>query len=284
MRTAVRIASVLIALWAESGLTANGTEPPTSQAAWVTYPFNGKDLDGWEAKGKTEEANKWRVGTAELDPADPSKIVLKEGGSDLVNVVPPRTYHMADLVSKARWGDCRIEIEVMVPKGSNSGIYVMGTEVQVLDGINARTSPKGNMGAIYGRRGPSYFPAKWLELDYHSKDKAKEQEWIAWVKSDEYTKCVSKVLKPPGEWQKFIIEFELSKTDPATKTARPARFRRVELNGVVIHENVELGKGPQAPGTLMLQGNHGPVAFRNLSVTPLPPLPSTQPAKAEVRP
>jgi hypothetical protein len=81
--------------------------------------------------------------------------------------------------------------------------------------------------------------------------------------------CVSKVLKPPGEWQKFVIEFELSKTDPATKTTRPARFRRVELNGVVIHENVELEKGARSPGTILLQGNHGPVAYRNIKITPL---------------
>lgn len=265
---------------------AGGVPAPAAAPTWVTYPFNGKNLDGWEAKGKTEEANKWRVGTAELDPADPSRIVLKEGGSDLVNVVPPRTYHMADLVSMTRWSDCRIEIEVMVPKGSNSGIYVMGTEIQVLDGINNRTSPRGNMGAVYGVRGPSYFPAKWLELDYHTKDKAKEQEWIAWMKSDEYTKCLSKVLKPPGEWQKFVIEVDLGGVDPATKATRPAGFRRVELNGVVIQENVDLGKGPRAPGsvTLMLQGNHGPVAYRNIKVTPLPPLPSTQPAKAEAKP
>jgi hypothetical protein len=141
----------------------------------------------------------------------------------------------------------------------------MGTEIQVLDGINLRTGPKSNMGAIYGRRGPSYFPEEWLS----SPPQWNDPKWVAWMKSDEYTKCVSKVLKPPGEWQKFVIEFELSKTDPATKTTRPARFRRVELNGVVIHENVELEKGPQSPGTLMLQGNHGPVAYRNIKITPL---------------
>jgi hypothetical protein len=259
---------VLAVFNAVAGLGARAAEPRAGPEPWVTYPFNGKDLDGWEARDGKESANRWQVGKAEVDPDNPGQLVVKPGGSDLVNVVT-RQLRGTDLVSKARWSDCRIEIEVMVPKGSNSGIYVMGTEIQVLDGINARTSPKGNMGAVYGRRGPSYFPAKWLELDYHSKDKAKEQEWTAWMKSDEYTKCVSKVLKPPGEWQKFVIEFELSKTDPATKTTMPARFRRVELNGVVIHENVELEKGAHSRGMLLLQGNHGPVAYRNIKVTPL---------------
>jgi hypothetical protein len=264
MSTAAKVSGVLVALWAMSGFRADGAAPPTSQAAWVTCPFNGKDLDGWEARDKKEEFNKWQVGKAEIDPADPRRIVVKPGGSDLVNVVTSHSQG-ADLVSKARWSDCRIEIEVMVPKGSNSGIYVMGTEIQVLDGINARTSPKGNMGAIYGRRGPSYFPKEWLSAEF----KWNDPKWLAWERSDAYVECVSKVLKPPGEWQKFVIEFELSKTDPATKTTRPARFRRVELNGVVIHENVELEKGARSPGTLLLQGNHGPVAYRNIKITPL---------------
>ncbi len=39
-----------------------------------------------------------------------------------------------DIYSKAKFGDCRVELEVMVPEGANSGIYLMGTyEIQVLD-------------------------------------------------------------------------------------------------------------------------------------------------------
>ena len=49
------------------------------------------------------------------------------------------------------------------------------------------------------------------------------------------------------------------------------------LNGTVIHENVELAKGPTpggltgkeaATGPLMFQGDHGPVAFRGIKITP----------------
>ena len=48
-------------------------------------------------------------------------------------------------------------------------------------------------------------------------------------------------------------------------------------NGVVVHENVEL-TGPtrastyndeKPTGPLMLQGDHGPVAFRNLWIQPV---------------
>jgi len=56
-----------------------------------------------------------------------------------------------------------------------------------------------------------------------------------------------------------------------------ARFVRIELNGQVLHENLEMPAstggpllGREAPfGPLMFQGNHGPVAYRNIIVKPL---------------
>jgi hypothetical protein len=208
-------AGVSVVLGFLAGLAASGAEPRAGPGPWVTYPFNGKDLDGWEARDKKEAFNKWQVGKAEFDPDNPGQFVVKPGGSDLANVVT-REIRGHDLVTEACYGDGRIEIEVMVPKGSNSGIYVMGTEIQVLDGINNRATPKSNMGAIYGRHGPLCFPAEWRDRNW-------DKEFAALLKSDAYLECVSKVLRPPGEWQKFIIECELSKTDPATKTTRPAR-------------------------------------------------------------
>jgi hypothetical protein len=249
---------VSIVLFLLTALAAGGAEPRAEPQPWVTHPFNGKDLDGWKLQGWKDLKNLWRVGKAELDPDDPRRMVAKEGGTDLVNIGIGD-----DIKTEARYGDCRIEIEVLVPKMGNSGIYVMGRhEIQVLDGINAPTSPKGNMGAIYDFRGPAYFPAEWQSASWQ------DPKWKAWMKSDAYQECVRKVLKPPGEWQKFAIEFRLGGRDPATKTATPARFVRVELNGVTIHENVEFEK-PENPGPLYLQGNHGPVAYRNITITPL---------------
>ena len=60
------------------------------------------------------------------------------------------------------------------------------------------------------------------------------------------------------------------------KTAN-AVFKKVVLNEKVIHENAEVLKGvtggslsgsEAAVGPLMLQGDHGPVAFRNVRITP----------------
>jgi hypothetical protein len=83
--------------------------------------------------------------------------------------------------------------------------------------------------------------------------------------------------KAPGEWQKFVIDFRAPKFDDGGKKVANARFVKIELNGQVIQENVEMKgvtpagvTGKEAPaGPLMFQGDHGPVAYRNIKITPV---------------
>ena len=63
--------------------------------------------------------------------------------------------------------------------------------------------------------------------------------------------------------------------DAAGKKTANAKFVKVVLNGATIHENVDTPAptggelGPEvAKGPLMFQGDHGPVAFRNIKITP----------------
>ncbi|MHC4642574.1 MAG: 3-keto-disaccharide hydrolase, partial [Planctomycetota bacterium] len=135
------------------------------------------------------------------------------------------------------------EVEVMVPKGSNSGIYVMGEyEIQVLDSWGRDRMGNGDMGAVYGASPPPV-----------------------------------NACKRPGEWQKYVIDFIAPKFDASGKKIANARLLKVQLNGQVLHENLEMKSqtpggvyGREAPtGPLMFQGNHGPVAYRNIIVKPL---------------
>ena len=82
--------------------------------------------------------------------------------------------------------------------------------------------------------------------------------------------------KAPGEWQSFDVIFQAPRFDAQGKKTANAKFLKVTLNDKVIHENVEV-KGPtpscltgkeKAEGPIMFQGDHGPVAFRNIKVTP----------------
>ena len=68
----------------------------------------------------------------------------------------------------------------------------------------------------------------------------------------------------------------LASMRPGNKTEN-AKFLKVVHNGELIQENVDLEGGTRshmqipeaATNPLMLQGDHGPVAFRNIYIRPL---------------
>ena len=206
--------------------------------------FNGKNLNEWTTKAGSGKADKWVVGKAKVSPDNPKMLVARDGMGEMINQTPEHGASR-DIYSKAEFGDCRIELQVMVPQGSNSGIYVMGEyEIQVLDSWGRKKMTGGDMGAVYGASPPRV-----------------------------------NASKKPGKWQKYVIDFRAPKFDANDKKVEngTARLLRVELNGQVLHENLVMEKetpggvtGREWPtGPLMFQGNHGPVAYRNIIVKPL---------------
>lgn len=202
-------------------------------------PFKG-DLAGWKYRGDAKRS-KWKVGTAGIEEKSPNKITVAPAVSGKAELINDNGPGGVDIYSEEKWGDATIAVEVMVPKGSNSGVYVMGEyEVQVLDSFGKKTVGPGDMGGLYGASAPKI-----------------------------------NASKAPGEWQEFVIDFKAPRFKDGKKTSN-AKFVRIALNGTVIHENVEM-KGPtpsgvtgkEAPtGPIMFQGDHGPVAYRNIRITP----------------
>ncbi|MBU6398894.1 MAG: DUF1080 domain-containing protein [Verrucomicrobia bacterium] len=199
--------------------------------------FNGKDLAGWRTVGG-RGTNQWQVGHATLDPANPRRLEVTGPGEELIS--PARG---ANLVTDASFGDCRLEVEFMVSKGSNSGVKMMRIyEIQILDSYGKAQVGIQDCGAVY----------------------------------DEHAPLVN-ACKPPGEWQSLVIDFRAPRFDAAGTKIANAKFVKVLLNGQVVQENVEIAHGtnvsrhaPEHPtGQVYLQGDHGPVAFRNLRLTPL---------------
>lgn len=153
------------------------------------------------------------------------------------------------LVSVFEHGDIELEFEVMLPKGSNSGVYLQGRyEVQLLDSWGVKNPSFSDIGGIY---------RNW----------EKEEGKIYMGKAP-----LSNPAKAPGTWQKFKIAFRAPRFNAAGEKIANARFVSVELNGVKIHDNVEvplptggpLENNEKAVGPLMIQGDHGPVAIRSI--------------------
>ena len=204
--------------------------------------FNGRNLDDWTTKESSGKADKWVVGKAKISPTDPKMLISEGGVGDMINLTPEHGASQ-DIYSKAKFGDCRIEVQVMVPQESNSGIYVMGEyEIQVLDSWGHKELNGGDMGAVYGANPPRV-----------------------------------NASKKPGEWQQYVIDFRAPKFDSSDRKTEKAELLRVELNGQVLHQNLVMNQqtpggitGKEAAtGPLMFQGNHGPVAYRDIIITPM---------------
>lgn len=212
----------------------------------TTVPLN--DMSAFKTTGKT-----WAIGAdAMADPAKERGLSITPG-TGVLAVVPGSGG--ADLFTTAEYGDMDLELEYMMAKNSNSGIYLQGRyEVQLLDSWTVKNPTSGDNGGIYHR---------WDE----SKPEAE--------KGYEGYPPRQNVSRAPGLWQQLKISFQAPRFDAGGKKIENAKFLRIELNGVVIHEDVSLtgvtrgamSEQEAAAGPLRIQGDHGPVAFRNIRIT-----------------
>ncbi|MCS1411702.1 MAG: hypothetical protein M2R45_04904 [Verrucomicrobia subdivision 3 bacterium] len=138
--------------------------------------------------------------------------------------------HGVDLVSEENFWNFTVRYEYQVPKGSNSGFYLRGRhEIQILEDAASRKLVPEGNGAIYSLKPVDVF-----------------------------------VSRKAGEWQEAEV------------TIRENRVT-VFLNGVKVHDAVEVDEPTggeldgdvDQPGPILLQGDHGAVAFRNLRIKAL---------------
>ncbi|RPD41840.1 3-keto-disaccharide hydrolase [Chitinophaga barathri] len=197
----------------------------------------------------------------------PNVLETSNGAGILVNL-PGKKQHGEDLFSNKEFGDIDLELDYMMAEGSNSGIYLQGRyELQLLDSWGTTSPRPGDNGGIYERWDDSKPEGQKGYQGYAPRQNAS---------------------KAPGLWQHLKVSFQAPRFDASGKKTANARIIRAELNGVLIHENVELqgptrgaiGGDEKATGPLRIQGDHGAVAFRNISVrefkTPAPVLSGLQ--------
>jgi hypothetical protein len=133
-----------------------------------------------------------------------------------------------NLVTEQVFNDFKLHVEFRYPEEGNSGVYLRG-RYEVQILDSPRKDPASDLiGAIYGFLPPSKI-----------------------------------VTHGPGEWNAFDITLI-------------GRMVWVEVNGELVICNQEipgitggaLDSSEGAPGPLLLQGDHGPVDFRNIMITP----------------
>ena len=134
----------------------------------------------------------------------------------------------ANLVTEQKFNDFKLHVEFRCPKGSNSGVYLRGRYEVQIEDNKGREPEKHLMGAIYGFLTPNEMAA----LD-------------------------------AGEWQTYDITLV-------------GRIVNVVANGkhIICNQIIPgitggaLDSKEGEPGPIYLQGDHGPIEYRNIVITP----------------
>ena len=233
---------------------AHGDPPFVLEEGWEPL-LNGKDLAGWKACDASTKSEWYTtrfvmferlLGPTRLDGrAAPSGVMLNGPTGRTANLCSERAFGRRRAVSRvhARQG---LELRRL-----SAGAY----EIQIFDSWGSIEGVKtSDAGAIYHR-------------------------WINEQGVGGSPPLVN-ASRRPGEWQSFQAWFRAPRFDAAGKKTQPARFVRVLFNGQLVQKDVDID-GPTrasleipeaAQNPLMIQGDHGPVAFRNIYVRPLRPL------------
>lgn len=134
----------------------------------------------------------------------------------------------ANIVTDEKFTDFKLHVEFRYPEGSNSGVYLRGRYEVQVADSKGKGPLPGELGGVYGFIAPS-----------------------------------EQVAGDPGEWQTYDITLV-------------GRMITVVANGTPIITNQEipgitggaLDSHEGQPGPLLLQGDHGPVEYRNIVITP----------------
>ncbi len=194
--------------------------PPAPDLAAVKFGtaitlFNGKDLAGWKLINE-KQANGFKVLNGELvnDP------VQKEGAEHI---------SYGNLRTEQEFEDFNLKLEVNVPAGNNSGVYLRGMyEVQVVDSYKKELDPH-NMGAVYSRIKP-----------------------------------LTAAEKPGGEWQSMDITLC---DRHATVILNGVKI--IDNQPIYGPTGGAIKSDVFSPGPIYLQGDHGKVSYRNMILTPV---------------
>jgi hypothetical protein len=133
-----------------------------------------------------------------------------------------------NLVTDRKFGDFKLHVEFRYPKESNSGVYLRGRHEVQIQDDFGNEPATDRFSGVYGFISPSVIAAK-----------------------------------PAGEWQSYDI------TLVGRMVTVVANGRKVicdqEIPGIT---GGALDSNEGAPGPLFLQGDHGPVEYRNIVITP----------------
>ncbi|MEX0748284.1 MAG: DUF1080 domain-containing protein, partial [Rhodothermales bacterium] len=186
--------SYLPAMCALLLLSAAPIRAQDSALPFTPIPFD--DLSAFRDVGEN-----WRVAVGVAADRE-SDLRPLAGTGVLVNL--PSADHRSNLFTAVEHGDVEIELDFLVPKGSNSGIYLMGRyEIQVFDSWGVDPPRFSDAGGIYQR---------WDERRGEGRE------------GYEGHPPRVNASRAPGLWQHLRILFQAPHFDQAGRKIADARF------------------------------------------------------------
>ncbi|QKZ11306.1 family 16 glycoside hydrolase [Spirosoma sp. KUDC1026] len=220
------------------------TAAQTDELPYSTIPL--QTMQGFLATGSN-----WQLaGDVYYDVNKAGKPSLGKGTGILVNL--PTAKANDPISTSLQHGDLALEIDVMLEKDAKALLLLQGRYgLQLVDSWGTKTPTVSDGGAIEER---------WNE------------QGTAGQQGYEGHAPAQNVNRAPGLWQHYSIVFRAPRFDAQGRKTANARFVSVKLNGVTIHENIEL-TGPthsavaqdeKATAPLVIKGQQGSLAVRDI--------------------
>lgn len=134
----------------------------------------------------------------------------------------------SNIYTTQKFKNFKLHLEFRYPKGSNSGVYLRGRYEVQVSDSKGLEPSIGDLGAIYGFIAPSEM-----------------------------------VAKNPGEWQTYDITL-IGRTVTIVGNGKMIICSQ-EIPGIT---GGAMDSNEGEPGPIMFQGDHGPVEYRNIVITP----------------
>ena len=245
MRSTPRIAAIFPCLLLALACSLSTTRADDKPAeGWVDL----SDPSAWKGNAK----GWFLIGEVKLDAKDPKRLASESGTGMICNGPIGK---VPNIVTNEVFGDVEVHFDFLLPKGSNSGIKFQEVyEIQLFDSFGVK-QPKGtDLGGVY--------PHSELLPKYHHIDGG-------------HPPLRNAALKP-GEWQTLDATFIAPRFDADGKKIADARISAT-INGQKVQDDLQVDSPTgsayknkeKTTGRLLLQGDHGPVAIRNIRARPI---------------
>ena len=133
-----------------------------------------------------------------------------------------------NIKTTSTYDDFKLHIEFRYPQGSNSGVYLRGRYEIQIEDNQGKEPQSVYLGGIYGFIDP-------------------------WVNA----------AKAAGEWQSYDVTL-IGRMVTVVANGKTIIFKQ-EIPGIT---GGAINSDEGAPGPIMLQGDHGPIEYRNIIITP----------------